>query len=166
MKTWKIFPGICLAVTLVLSSPGAWAALVNKPSQPVILAGNSGSDTSGILSFAKLNRIKSDGTAVPFVLPSHQKIVITWIQFNFNPVDTSLVTNVDLRVGPYFSWPAKINNGLAYFSDAGIDPGFIINSQGFTDPRYNNFYAVNLANSSIIPGKISVRLIGYLVTIL
>jgi hypothetical protein len=165
MKTWKIFPGICLAVMLVgglnLAAP---AALVNKPSQPVFLQGNSGTDISGILSFAILNQVKSDGTVVPFIMGPDQDIVITWVQFNVNAVDTSLVTNADLRVGPYYSWPTKINSGAAGFTE-NFDPGFIISFQGFTDPRYNNFYTVNLENNVIIPGTINVRLIGYLVPV-
>ena len=43
--------------------------------------------------------------------------------------------------------------------------GLVINFQGFTDTRYNNFYAVNLKNGSTIPGTINVRLIGYLVPV-
>jgi len=163
MTTSKIFPGICLAVTLVMGLiPAAQAALVNSPWQPVDLQGNSGTNTSGILSFSNLNQVKSNGTTVPFVLSPNQDIVITWIQFNVNAVDTSLGTNADLRVGPYYSWPAKTNNGGAGFTD-GFDPGVRISFQGFTDPGYNNFYAVNLKNDGIIPGTINVRLIGYLV---
>jgi hypothetical protein len=165
MKISKIFPGICLIVLVVAGLiPAAQAALVKSPWQPVDLQGSSGSDTSGILSFSKLNQVKSNGTIVPFVLSPNQDIVITWIQFNVNAVDTSLATNADLRVGPYYSWPAKINNGGAGCTD-GLDPGFVINYQGFTDTRYNNFYTVNLKNDGIIPGTINVRLIGYLVPV-
>jgi hypothetical protein len=57
-----------------------------------------------------------------------------------------------------------MNNGAAGVTDGG-DPGFRINFQGFTDTRYNNFYAVNLKNDGIIPGTINVRLIGYLVPV-
>jgi hypothetical protein len=165
MTASKIFPGICLAVTLVLGLiPAAQAALVNSPWQPLDLQGNSGTDISGILSFSKLNQVKSNGTIVPFVMSPNQKIVITWIQFNVNAVDTSLSTNADLRVGPYLSFPATMNNGAAGVTDGG-DPGFIISFQGFTDTRYNNFYAINLKNDGIIPGTINVRLIGYLVPV-
>ena len=165
MKISKIFPCICLTVLFITGlTPAAQAALVNSPWQPVDLQGNSGTDISGILSFSKLSQVKSNGTIVPFVLLPSQAIVITWIQFNVNAVDTSLATNVDLRVGPFYSCPAKTNNGAAGFTD-GFDPGFRISFQGFTDTRYNNFYAVNLKTGSIIPGTINVRLIGYLVPI-
>ena len=79
-------------------------------------------------------------------------------------MNTSLATNVDLRMGPFYSRPLTMTNGNAGFIE-GFDPGFRINFQGFTDPRYNNFYAVNLKNDSIIPGTINVRLIGYLVPV-
>ena len=141
--------------------PAAQAALINTPGQPVILLGNSGSDTSGILSFTKLNRIKADGTTVPFSMPPNNDIIITWLQFNVNAVDTSLATSADLRVGPYYSRGLTMNNGAASFTDS-LDPGFIINLQGFTDSRYNNFYMINLKNNEIIPGTINVRLVGYL----
>ena len=64
-------------------------------------------------------------------------------------------------MGPYYSRGLTMNNGGAGFTDS-LDPGFIINFQGFTDPRYNNFYMINLKNNAIIPGTINVRLIGYL----
>jgi hypothetical protein len=165
MKMRKIFPGICLTVLLITGlTPAAQAALVNNPGQPVILQANSGSDTSGMLSFAKLNRIKPDGTFEPFVLPPNQSIVITWVQLGVNAVDTSLTTIADLRMGPYYSQPWSMSKGGASFQ-AGLDPGFRINSTGFTDSRYNNFYAVNLKTDGIIPGTINVRLIGYLVSV-
>jgi hypothetical protein len=162
MKTWNIFLGICLLV-LCMSGlmPAAQAALINNPGQPVLLQGNSGSDTSGILSFTKLNRIKADGTSVPFSMPPNNDIIITWLQFNVNAVDTSLTTIADLQVGPYYSRAMTMNNGAAGLTDS-LDPGFIISLQGFSDPRYNNFYMVNLKNNAIIPGTINVRLVGYL----
>ena len=73
MKTSKIFPGICLTVLFIAGlTPAAQAALVNSPWQPVDLQGNSGTDTSGILSFSKLSQVKSNGTIVPFVLSPNQ----------------------------------------------------------------------------------------------
>jgi len=162
MKTWNIFLGICLLVLCIRGfMPAAQAALINTPGQPVILLGNSGSDTSGILSFTKLNQIKADGTSVPFSMPPNNDIIITWLQFNVNAVDTSLATSADLRVGPYYSRGLTMNNGAAGFTDS-FDPGFIISLQGFTDSRYNNFYMINFKNNAIIPGTINVRLIGYL----
>lgn len=162
MKVRKIIPGICLLALFITGHmPAAQAALINSPSQPVILMGNSGSDTSGILSFAKLNRVKADGTTEPFSMPLNHFIIITWLQFNVNAVDTSLATSADLRVGPYYSRAQNMNNGAAGITD-GFDPGFIISLQGFTDSRYNNFSMINLKNDAIIPGTINVRLIGYL----
>jgi hypothetical protein len=163
MKTNKIIPGLCLIVLLVASfTPAAQAALVKNPGQPVTLQASSGSDPSGYLSFSKLNRIKADGAIEPFVLPPNQSIVITWVQLGVTAVDTSLKANVDLRMGPYYSRALTMINGNAGLID-GLDPGFRINATGFSDPRYNNFYAVNLKNDGIIPGAINVRLIGYLV---
>jgi hypothetical protein len=165
MKISKIFPGICLLVLCTTNlMPTAQAALINSPSQPIILQGSSGSDTSGLLSFARLNRVKADGTVEPFSLPSNKSIVITWLTFNITAVDTSLATNLDLRVGPFYSRSMTTNNGAAGLTD-GFDPGFIINSQGFTDPLYNNFSAVNLKTDGIIPSTINVRLVGYLVSL-
>lgn len=162
MKTWNIFLGICLLVLCIRGfMPAAQAALINTPGQPVILHGNSGSDTSGILSFAKLNQIKADGTSVPFSIPPNNDLIITWLQFGVNAVDTSLATGADLQMGPYYSRAMAMNNGGAGFTDS-LDPGFIISLQGFTDPRYNNFYMINTKNNAIIPGTINVRLIGYL----
>jgi hypothetical protein len=164
MKISKIFSYIGLTVLLLTGlTPAGQAALVQSPWQPVDLQGNSGTDTSGTLSFSKLNQVKSNGKTVPFVLPSNQDIVITWMQFNVTAVNTTLSTNADLRVGPYYSGPATTINGAAGFMD-GFDPGFRISFQGFTNPSYNNFYAVDLKTGGIIPGTINVRLIGYLVT--
>ena len=108
MKTSKFFPGICLAVTLVMGlHVAAWAALVNSPDQPGHPQGNSGSDTSGILSFATLYRIKADGTIdpFPFSLPANRAMVITWLQVGVNAVDTLLATNADLRMVLRFPGP-------------------------------------------------------------
>jgi len=165
MKLSKIFPHIFLTVLLITGlTPAAKAALVNSPWQPVDLqASPNPGDTSGIVPFANLIRVKSDGTVAPFVLPFNQKLVITYVHFNLRAVNTSLTTNVDLRIGPFFSRPLMMTNGNAAFIDS-LDPGFRINVQGFNDPRYNYFYAVDLKNDSIIPGAVSVRLVGYLVS--
>jgi hypothetical protein len=164
MKISKIFPCICLTVLFITGlTPAAQAALVQSTWQPVTLQGNTNpGDTSGILPFANLLRVKSDGTIVPFVLPPNQALVITYVHLGIGAINTSLGTNVDLRIGPFYSRPLMMTNGNAVFID-GSDPGFRINFQGFNDPRYNYFYAVDLQNNSIIPGSISVRLVGYLV---
>ena len=163
MKLRKIFPFIGLTVLFMVGlTPGAQGALVNSPWQPVDLEGiPSPGDTSGILPFANLLRVKADGTKTPFVLPPNQELVITYVHFNIRASETTLTTNVDLRIGPFFSRPMTMNNGSAAFVE-GYDPGFRINFQGFTDPRYNYCYGVNLKNNSFIPGAVSVRLIGYL----
>lgn len=143
--------------------PAAQAALVQSPWQPVVLQGNTNpDDTSGILPFAKLVRVKSDGTIAPFVLAPNQALVITVVQRVISAVNTTLATNVDLRIGPFYSRPLTTTNGVAGLLE-GLDPGFRINFQGFNDSRYNNFYAVDLKNDTIIPGVVSTRLIGYLV---
>ncbi|MDO9530561.1 MAG: hypothetical protein Q7O12_00290 [Deltaproteobacteria bacterium] len=142
--------------------PAAQAALVQSPWQPVVLQGNPNpGDTSVILPFSKLIRVKSDGTSVPFVLAPNQELVITYVHFNLNAVDPSLTTNLDLRVGPFYSRPLMMTNGNVAFID-GFDPGFRINYNGFNDPHYNYCYAVDLKNDSIIPGVVSVKLVGYL----
>lgn len=166
MQTSKIFPGICLIVLIVAGlTPTVQAALVQSPWQPVVLQGNPNpGDTSGILPFANLLRVKSHGTIVPFVLPPNQELVITYVHFNLFAVNPSLTTNVDLRIGPFYSRPLTVTSGSVGFID-GSDPGFRINYNGFNDPRYNYCYAVDLKNDSIITGAVSVRLVGYLVPV-
>ena len=101
---------------------------------------------------------------MPFVLPPNQELVITYVHFNLSAVNPSLSTNLDLRIGPFYSRPLTVTNGNVAFIDSS-DPGFRINFQGFNDPRYNYFYALDLKNDSIIPGAVSVRLVGYLVPV-
>lgn len=166
MKISKIFPHICLTVLCITGlTPRGQAALVNSPWQPVDLqAGPIAGDTSGIMPFANLLRVKSDGTIAPFVLSPNQELVITSVHFNLMAQNTSLTTNVDLCIGPFFSRPLTMNNGSAAFIE-GYDPGFRINYQGFNDPRFNYCYGVDLKNNSFIPGAVSVRFIGYLVPV-
>jgi hypothetical protein len=139
----------------------AQAALVKNPKQPIILVGGFGSDTSGILPFSSLVQIKSDGTTVPFVLPPNQDLIITYFHYNHKAVEMSLTTNVDMRMGPFFSRSLMMSNGGSAFIET-FDPGFRISLMGLSDPRYNFFYTVNLKTGSIIPGTIGVRLVGYL----
>ncbi len=165
MKTWKIISRICLVMALIASlAPQVFAALLTGDRQAVILQGSSGDDTSGVLSFSRLLRIKPDGVVEPFVLPHNKDLIVTWINLQMNAIDTTLATNADLRMGPHYSRALAMSNGGASFTE-GLDPGFIISSEGFADPRFNNFYSVNLKNDTIIPGKINVRVIGYLVPV-
>jgi hypothetical protein len=162
MKLSKIIPHIFLTLLLTAGlTPAAQAALVNSAWQPVDLqASPNPGDTSGVLPFANLMRVKSDGTLTPFVLPPNQQLVITYVHFGISAVNTSLTTNVDLRMGPFYSRPLMMTNGNAAFIDS-TDPGFRINIQGFNDSRYY-FYAVDLKNNSTIQGSVGVKLIGYL----
>lgn len=166
MKISKIFPGICLIVLFVSGLiPMAQAALVDNPRQPVDLLYNPGSaDTSGILPFSNLLQVKSDGTSVPFVLPPNQELVVTYVHLGITAVNTSLATNADLRMGPFYSRALSMTNGNAAFIED-LDPGFRINATGFSDPLYNYFSVVDLKNGSIIPGRVVGRLIGYLVPV-
>jgi len=161
MKVRKIIPGICLLALFITGlMPAAQAVLVNNPWQPVDLR-NLASDTSGILPFSQLVQVKSDGTSVPFVLPPNQELVVTYVHLGITAVSTSLVTNVDLRMGPFYSRSLMMTNGSAAFIDS-FDPGFRINAAGFSDPLYNYFSVADLKNGGIVPGRIVVRLVGYL----
>jgi hypothetical protein len=163
MKNWKIIPGICLAVILTISlTPMAWTALITSDSQAVLLQYNTGSDTSGIAAFSNLRRIKPDGTLETFVLPANKAIVVTWLKFNIAAVNTSLVTQADLRMGPFYSRALKMINGNVGIWES-IDPGVLISPPGFTSPINSNFYSVNLQTGDIIPGTLDVRLVGFLV---
>jgi hypothetical protein len=161
MKTRKTFSGLCLAVALTVGlAPTASAALVTSDTQPVLLFfPYDPSNTTGVVSFSKLQRVKPDGTKETFVLPSDKALVVTFIKIQVKAVDTSLTANADLRMGPYYSRMVSMTNGNAIYND-GLDPGIIIYPQGLTG---NNFYSVNLKNDVIIPGQIQVSLIGYLV---
>jgi hypothetical protein len=163
MQIRKIFPGICLIVLCITGfMPTAQAALINSPSQPVDLQYNPPTDdTSGILPFSKLMRVKSDGTAVPFVLPSNQELVVTYVHLGISAVSPSLATNADLRMGPFYSRSQVMTNGGVSFADS-LDPGFRITAGGFSNPLYNYFSVADLKNGGIIPGRITVRLVGYL----
>ena len=163
MKTWKFFPGICLAVLLVMGfSSAAWTALITSDSQAVLLAYNTGSDTSGIMPFSNLRRIKPDGTVEAFVLPPDKAIVVTWLKLSIAAVNSTLATQADLRMGPYYSRALNMNNGGAGLTE-GVGDGFLINPTGFSAPNVSNFYVVNLKTDDIIPGVIDVRLVGFLV---
>jgi hypothetical protein len=163
MKTLTVFLGICLLV-LCMSGlmPAAQAALIKNPTQPVDLLCNPPlEDTSGILLFSQLVRIKTDGTSVPFVLPSNQDLVVTYVHLDIAAVNTSLTTNVDLRMGPFYSHSLSMTNGRAAFIDS-LDPGFRISAAGFSNPLYNYFSVADLKNGGIVSGRIVVRLVGYL----
>lgn len=165
MKTWKIFPAICLAMIITWGlAPAAFGALVTSDRQVVNLgASQPAGDTTGILSFSKLMQLNPNGTQTAFTLPANKSLVVTYININVQAVDTLLATNADLRMGPFYYRTLAMLNGYAGYSET-FDPGILIFSSGFTNPNYNNFYAVNLQNSGIIPGRVNVRIIGYLVS--
>ncbi len=163
MKTWRIIPGIFLAVIMIMAlAPAARGALLNREYQAFQLGGSS--DTTGILSFTKLNVLMPDGTQVAIgTLPptAPAKLVITFININFHAVNSSLNTNVDICMGPFYSRTVWLSNGSGGYTDA-FDPGIVISPSGFNNPSYNNFYAIN-QNGDIIPGTVNVRLLGYVV---
>lgn len=165
MKTWKIFPGMCLAVIITWGlASAAFGALVTSDTQVINLgAGPPTGDTTGILSFSYFFKINPNGTQTTFTLPANKSLVVTYINMNVQAVDTMLATNADLRMGPFYSRTLKMTNGYAGYSET-FDPGILIFRSGFTNPSYNSFYAVNLQNSGIIPGRVNVRIIGYLVS--
>jgi hypothetical protein len=164
MKTWKIVPGICLAMTLVWGlAPAAFGALVTSDAQVVNLGATPPSgDTSGILSFTNLFKINPNGTQTAFTLPANKCLVVTYININVQGA-TSLTTNADLRMGPFYSRVMAMTNGFTGYTET-FDPGILINPSGFTNPDYGKFYAVDLQNGQTITGKVNVRIIGYLVS--
>ena len=163
MKTWKIFPVICLAVIISwVLVPGASGALLTSDKQEVSLTlAFDPNNTTGIVSFSKLNKIKPDGSQEPFVLPAGKAIVITFINFSLKANETSLTANTDLRMGPFYARTMVMSNGNTGYTET-FDPGILISSTGFSDPRYNFFHAINLKDDTIIPGQIQVRIVGYL----
>jgi hypothetical protein len=162
MKNRKIFPAICLAMIITWClAPAAFGALVTSDRQVVNLgAGQPVGDTTGILSFSKLMQLNPNGTQTAFTLPANKSLVVTYININVQAVQTGLATNADLMMGPFYSRTLAMNNGFASYSET-FDPGILIFTSGFTN---HNFYSVDLQNGVIIPGKVNVRIIGYLVS--
>ena len=163
MKTRKMFPVICLAAIITWGFvPAAFGALVTSDKQVVYLGVNfDPTNTTGSVSFSKLMKIKPDGSQEPFVLPAGKAIVITYINFSLKANETSLIANADLRMGPFYARTMGMGNGNAGYTE-NFDPGILISATGFSDPRYNIFYSVDLKDNSIIQGQIQVKLIGYL----
>jgi hypothetical protein len=148
---------VCLALAwMVICSSGTEAqSLLQKGSQAVMMKGQS--DSSGILLLDDFWQITPKGTIQEAHFPDNQNFNLTHIIWYFAATNTEINGPVHLRVGPYYSIKMDLTNGANGGLD-NISPGIVFGHV----PEGTSAKVVNLANEEIIPGILTITVVGYL----
>jgi hypothetical protein len=147
--------GLALALMVICSSGTKAQSLLQKGSQAVTMKGQS--DSSGILLLDNFWQITPKGTIQEAHFPDNQYFNMTHTIWGFTATDTSFNGPVEMRVGPYYAAKGYLTNGTSGGVD-NLPPGIVFGQV----PEGCSAQVVNLANEAIIPGILTITVVGYL----
>jgi hypothetical protein len=161
MKPKRFYLTICLISIFILASAGmARSGILDAASQMVNLTGNGAVP----VAFTSFQQVLPDGTSQPFTLPSDKVFVITKVIWSFYPQNTSFTGSAQLRFGTnptstaFYSKRTSFTNGSGSGENDNIPTGIPI---GVWTQSYGA-YVVNLADNTLLPGTLSMRVVGFL----
>jgi hypothetical protein len=156
MKLIKIYLPFCVALVLtVMTCSGANAdSLLQRGSQAVTLRGTS--DASGILLMDNFWAISPQGQLSQPEFGSTHVVVVTHIIWRFSATSAVSVP-AELRIGPYYSAKTTLTNGSGGAFDNLTQAGITVANT----PEGAAASVVDLNTGEIIPGVLTVQMLGY-----
>jgi hypothetical protein len=149
-----------LVMALVAVTGAESASILENAYQICQVVSPSGN--SGIFPISGMMVVSPTGVQAPISapLPENWEFILTRVIWNFIATDTTLTGPLQLNVGDYYRLNAQSTSGFAAAMD-GFAPGIPIVNLGATVfvQRFGD------ATNTPIPGKLNLRLMGYLANI-
>jgi hypothetical protein len=162
MKPKLYYLTIFLLLTFILASAGmARSGILESASQMVNLTVNGAVVP---VDFPSFQQVLPDGTSQPFTLPSGKVFVITKVIWSFYPQNTSFTGSAQLRFGTsptsiaFYSKRTSFTNGGGSGENDNIPTGIPI---AVWTQSYGA-YVVNLADNTLLPGTLFMRVVGFI----
>jgi hypothetical protein len=154
------FSAALLLILGLLLAGAASASIIDNAYQMTQIVSPQPNSGSFIISSMKVVDRNGDLQALPGTMPANKVFILTKVTVNFTATDTSLTNKVTLNVGDYYRMGFVLSGGFCAGSD-GIVPGIPI-------ADLSDFVYLNKNEDPTklpIPGKLNLRLIGYLADI-
>lgn len=158
-RKFSAAPALLLILALLLAGAASASIIKNVYQIGQVV---SPQPNTGQFTLASMQEVDPSGVLkpIPGPLPANQVFILTKVTYNFTATDTQLNSAVTLNVGDYYRMGATLSSGFCTGNDS-IAPGIPIVNLGA------NVYVNQNSDPSKtpIPGKLNLRLIGYIADI-
>ena len=158
-RKFSAAPALLLILALLMAG-AASASIINNVNQIGVAV--SPQPNTGQFTIASMKVVDPNGNLQPVTstMPANKVLIITKVTYDFTATDTNLNSKVTLNVGDYFRMGATLSSGFCTGNDS-IAPGIpIVNLE-------KNVYLNQNSDTqkTPIPGKLNLRIIGYIADI-
>jgi hypothetical protein len=162
MTRWKLFAAPVPLLLAILLCVGAASGASILTSAYQIVQVVSPADNSGSFPISSMMQVLPNGNlqAIPTPLPDNLVFIVTKISWSFMATESTLSDQVMLNVGPYYRSHVQLSTGFCSVTDGG-DPGVPITNLTPTVFVQREGDPDNIP----IPGKLHLRLMGYVAII-